>query len=118
MQQIFIELFSYKDSWRELPEAKRIEYRQGVLAAVAAQIAEGLDVISWGFNDPATDRRAPVDFYCVYRMPSAEYQRRFENEIASAGWYEYFDQINVSGAISTPEELFGALVKLESPGPQ
>lgn len=118
MQQIFIELFKYKDSWRELPEETRDAYRQGVLGAIAKQVADGLDVISWGFNDGATDRRAPYDFYCVYRTPSAEYQRQFEREIAAAGWYDYFEQVNVGGGISTPDVLFGALVKLEHPHQQ
>lgn len=115
MQQIFIELFSYKDSWLNLPEEQREAYRQGVLEAIAGQVAQGLDVISWGFNDHATDRRAPYDFYCVYRTPSADYQRQFEQDIAAAGWHEYFAQVNVSGRISTPESLFDALVKLERP---
>ena len=115
MQQLFIELFNYKDTWQALAEEQRNAYRQGVLGAIAQQVAAGVDVISWGFNDTATGRRAPYDFYCVYRTPSAEYQRGFEAEIAGAGWYNYFDQVNVSGAISTPEALFGALVKLERP---
>ncbi len=115
MQQIFIELFKYKDAWRNQPEEAREAYRQGVLGAVANQVAAGLDVISWGFNDAATDRRAPYDFYCVYRTPSVEYQRGFEAEIAAAGWYDFFEQVNVSGALSTPDALLAACVKLEQP---
>lgn len=115
MQQVFVELFNYNDAWRELPEQQREEYRQGVLGAVASQVADGLDVISWGFNSHATDRRAPYDFYCVYRTRSAEHQRTFEQEIAGAGWYRFFDQVNVSGDVSTPEALMTSLVKLETP---
>lgn len=113
MQQIFIELFNYKDAWRDASDADRNAYRQGVLGAIAKQVSEGVEIISWGFNDIETDRRAPYDFYCVYKTASAQYQRRFEAEIAAAGWYDYFDQANVSGALSTPETMFAALVKLE-----
>ena len=113
MSHIFIELFNFKNAWNNLPEDKRKEYREGVLGAIAQQVAKGLDVISWGFNDTATDRRAPYDFYCVYKTASAAYQREFEADIARAGWYEYFDQVNVSGEVSTPEELFNALVSLK-----
>ena len=78
------------------------------------QRGDGVEVIGYGFNDATTDRRAPYDFYCVYLTPSAEYQRGFEAEIAGAGWYEYFDQVNVSGDVLTPEALLRSCAKLET----
>jgi hypothetical protein len=48
-------------------------------------------------NSPDTDRRAPHDFFCVYRVPNVEFQREFERQIAASGWYDYFEQVNVSG---------------------
>ena len=114
MKQVFIELFNYKDDWRNLAPAARNEYASAVLAAVNKQREEGIEVVSWGFNDPATDNRAPYDFYCVYVTPSAEYQRGFEAEIAAAGWYDYFEQVNVSGALSTPEALLPSYVRLDT----
>lgn len=115
MQQIFIELFNYKDAWRDLPQEQRDGYAQAVLGAISMQAASGIEVISWGFNDRATDQRAPYDFYCVYKTPSAEYQRQFEAEIGAAGWYDYFDQVNISGGLSTPEAVLNACAKLEQP---
>ena len=114
MKQVFIELFNYKDSWRDLPAAAREEYASAVLAAVTRQREDGIEVIGWGFNDPATDRRAPYDFYCVYITQSAEFQRGFEAEVGATGWYDYFEQVNVSGAISTPEALLRSYARLDS----
>lgn len=114
VKQIFIELFNYKDSWRALPFDQRQAFADGVLTAVGKQREDGVEVISWGFNDANTDRRAPYDFYCVYMTPSAEYQRGFEMEIAAAGWYEYFNQVNASGAVAAPKTLLRALVRLDT----
>ena len=47
----------------------------------------------------ANDRRAPYDFFCVYRVPNVELQREFERQIVASGWYDYFEQVNVSGDI-------------------
>lgn len=113
-KQVFIELFNYKDDWRSLPSEAREAYADAVLAAVNKQRDEGVEVIGWGFNDAATDRRAPYDFYCVYLTPSADYQRRFEAEIEGAGWYQHFEQINVSGAVSTPEQMLRAYTRLDA----
>ena len=118
MQQVFIELFNFRPAWRALPAATREEYVQAVLQAVKGQASQGVEVIGWGFNDPATDRRAPFDFYCVYRTPSVEYQRGFEAQVTAAGWHEYFDQVHVSGAASTPDELLPALAALRLPSAQ
>ncbi|MDB5583666.1 MAG: hypothetical protein JWR80_8842 [Bradyrhizobium sp.] len=114
MKQIFIELFNYKNSWHELSERARVEYLEAVLDAVNRQKEDGVEVISWGFNASATDRRAPYDFYCVYVTPSAEYQRGFEAAISAAGWYDYFEQINVSGAVSTPDAMARSYAMLDT----
>lgn len=115
MKQIFIELFSYRDEWRRTPETERQAYVAAVSEALGRQRDAGLEVIGWGFNDPATDRRAPHDFYCVYTTPSWQAQRAFEAEIAAAGWYDRFEQVNISGAVSTPEALLQSYARLETP---
>ena len=114
MTQIFIELFNYKDGWRNPAPAAREEFAAAVLSAVDRQREGGIEVLSWGFNDAATDRRAPYDFHCVYLTPSADFQRGFEAEIRASGWYDHFEQVNVSGAVSTPEALLRAYARLET----
>jgi haloalkane dehalogenase len=97
MRQTFIELYNYKSAWLELPEGGRAALAAGVTQAVAQLEENGVEVIGYGFNDPVTDRRAPYDFFCVYSVPNAEFQRVFEQEVAKSGWYDFFDQVNVSG---------------------
>jgi haloalkane dehalogenase len=66
-----------------------------------------VEVIGYGANDPDTDHRAPYDFFSVYRVPDTVTQREFEASIAASGWYQYFEQVNVSGAALSP---IGALL--------
>ena len=40
------------------------------------------EIVGWGVNDPGTDERAAYDFFCVYRVPSVEFQRAFEQKSA------------------------------------
>lgn len=78
--------------------------------------AAGIDVIAYGKNSHETDRRAPYDFFWVYRVQSAEFQREAERRIAASGWYDYFEQVNVSGSA---ENFAGVLldnVKMVRPG--
>ena len=54
--------------------------------------------------------------FCVYRVPSAEFQREFERQVTASGWYNYFEQVNISG----PAEDFAAVLlgnaKMARPG--
>ena len=91
MQQIFIELYNYRPAWDKCPESERTDFAKKIVAAVKGLKSAGVDV------SPDTDRRAPYDFFCVYRVPNVELQREFERQIAASGWYDYFEQVNVGG---------------------
>ena len=96
MQQIFVELYSYRPSWRALPEEERRAFADRVLKEVEQLNGHGVEIVGWGMNDPNTDRRADHDFFCVYRVPSIEFQRAFEANINASKRHDYFVQVNVS----------------------
>src|SRR5258705_12818579 len=78
MQQVFIELYNYRPSWAKCPESERTDFAKKVVEAVKGLTSAGVDVVAYGMNSPETDRRAPYDFFCVYRAPNVELQREFE----------------------------------------
>jgi hypothetical protein len=97
VQQIFIELYNYGPAWAKCSENERADFIKKIIDAVSEMKAAGIDVVAYGKNARETDRRAPYDFFCVYRVPSAEFQREAERRIAASGWYDHFEQVNVSG---------------------
>lgn len=107
MQQIFVELYNYGPAWSKCSEKERTEFMKKVIESVNGLKAAGVDVVGYGKNSHKTDRRAPYDFFCVYRVPSAEFQREFERNIAASGWYNYFEQVNVGG---TAEDFAAVLL--------
>jgi hypothetical protein len=115
MQQVFIELYNYKPAWKELPQGERAAFIEKIIEAVKGLKSAGVDVITQSLNSVATDRRAPYDFFCVYRVPNAEFQREFERQIAASGWYTYFDQANVSGDVGDFQDVLLGNAKLVLP---
>ena len=97
MQQVFIELYNYRPAWAKCPESERTDFAKKIVEAVKGLKSAGVDVVAYGMNSPDTDRRAPYDFFCVYRVPNVEFQREFERQIAASGWHDYFEQVHVSG---------------------
>jgi Family of unknown function (DUF6616) len=116
MPQIFIELYSYKDTWSSLAQSARTDFVEKVKQEIEGLKPLGVELIAFGFNHTNTDRRAPYDFFCVYKVPSAEFCREFEKQIAASNWYEYFEQIVVSGSLIPVNELMGAHARLDKPG--
>src|SRR5712672_3418767 len=75
MQQVFIELYNYRPAWAKCPESERTDFAKKVIEAVKGLKSAGIDVVAYGMNSSETDRRAPYDFFCVYRVPNVEFQR-------------------------------------------
>jgi haloalkane dehalogenase len=118
VQQIFVELYNYNAEWRALSTVEREEFVYKIFASASGLADIGVEIVAYAFNDPNTDRRAPYDFFCVYRAPDDAVVRRFEKEIAASGWYRYFDQVNLSGAAMTPLGVLPGHVPLAGPGTQ
>lgn len=115
MQQIFIELYNYGPVWTKCSENERADYIKKIIDAVDEMKAVGVDVIAYGKNARETDRRAPYDFFCVYRVPSVEFQREVERRIVASGWYDFFEQVNVSGPAEAFSDVLLGNVKMARP---
>jgi hypothetical protein len=109
--RIFIELYRYKPAWTALEESQRADYIAKVIANVGQLAGIGIRVIGYGRNDRSTSQRAAYDFFCVYLIPNADTQRAFESQIAKSGWYDFFDQVNVSGNATPFADLLSSHVK-------
>lgn len=118
MSQIFIELFSYRPAWMALAPAEREQFSDGVKGALADLVANGVEVIGWGFNDLESDHRAPYDFFCIYKVPDFAFQRVFDAAVIQSGWYDFFEQVTVSGELADPAAILAANVALGRPAPR
>jgi haloalkane dehalogenase len=117
MQQLFIELYNYKPAWTNCPEGKREDFARQIAEAVKGATSAGVDIVAYGMNAVETDKRAPYDFFCVYRVPSVAFQREFERQIAASGWYDFFDQVNISGDARCFEEMLMSNAGMVRPAP-
>jgi len=115
MQQVFIELYNYGPAWAKCSESERTDFAKKVIEAVKGLKSAGVDVVAYGMNSPKTDRRAPYDFFCIYRVPNSEFQREFERQIAASGLYDYFEQVNVSGDAKDFEAVLLGNAKMVRP---
>lgn len=102
---MFIELWRAKPAWEALGREERAKYMEQVGAGIQPLAEAGVEAITWGLVDEDTSRRAGFDFFAVWRMPDKNGARLFERAVEEAGWYEYMEQVNVSGEMASPQEV-------------
>ena len=110
--KIFIELWKAKDAWKEMPLRKRQTYLEQIGPVMEDLISKGVIIDAWGVNEDKSSHNAGYDFFAVTRFPSPELLHEFESVVEGAGWYNYFDQVNISGTVSTPEKVIGKMMEL------
>ena len=110
--KIFIELWKAKDAWIQLPLSERQAYVAQIGPVMEDLMKKGVVIEAWGINEDATPFASEYDFFGITKFPSHELLREFEAIVESAGWYNYFDQVNVSGSAMTPEEVIGKILVL------
>lgn len=75
-------------------------------------IEQGVEFGAWGANDKNTSQRIDYDFFGIWMFPNDKMVKEFEQVIESAGWYNYSDQVNVSGEAQTAQEIIGKMLEI------
>jgi hypothetical protein len=102
----FLELWSPKPSWISMSKADRqaIVDQLGKLTTPIVQ-SGSIDVLGWGKADPAVDHPEGRQYFSVWRAPTREALDKLRAAIVQGGWYEHFDQVNVTGELTTPDAV-------------
>lgn len=109
---LYVELWSPKPAWHELPADEREAYFETVGNEIESLTEEGIEVVGFAVNDEETPRRADYRYLAAWKMPSEDHVELLEESVADAGWYDYFDQVNARGELLTPEDALGDMLTL------
>lgn len=108
----YVELWKAKQAWTNLSKEERGNYMTALGPAIQQLMESGVQIVSWGKNEPATFSKADYDYFAVWTFPDMEAVQGFEKMVEGAGWYNYFDQVNAMGTASGPQEVIGMLINL------
>ena len=110
--KVFIELWKAKDAWKNLSLAERQEYVGQIGPVMEDMMSRGLEITAWGINEDETDHKSEYDFFAVSKMPNDELLKEFQSIVESVNWYDYFEQVNLSGSLISPEEVIGKMLEI------
>ena len=106
----YIELWKAKQGWHDLSREERGNYMTALGPAIQQLLENGVQIVSWGTNEASTFSRADYDYFAVWTFPNAEAAQSFEKLVEGAGWYNYFDQVNVMGNAGSPQDVIGKMI--------
>jgi hypothetical protein len=108
----YIELWKAKQAWTDLSKEERANYMTALGPAIQQLLENGVQIVSWGTNDASTFSKADYDFFAVWNFTTSEAAQGFEKMVAGAGWYNYFEQVNLMGTAGSPQEVIEKMIAL------
>lgn len=108
----YIELWKAKQEWINLSTEERGNYMNALGPAIQQLMENGVQIVSWGTNESSTFSRGDYDYFAVWTFPTTEAAQGFEKIVEGAGWYNYFDQVNVMGNAGGPQDVIGKMIEL------
>jgi hypothetical protein len=99
---VFIECWKARQEWLDLDKETRAAYMSELGKGIDSLIQAGVEIVSWSINQPDTSHKAPYDYFAVWKFPNQEMVKGFEQIVQQSGWYNYFDQVNLSGEVAPP----------------
>lgn len=109
---IAFEIWNAKPAFLAASPEEREQIFAGVREGIAQMAAAGITPLGWGRIDPSEDHPSGYDWFAAWTIHSAELVEAFFAGVAAAGWYDWFEQINVSGELRPVAEVIDAHVAL------
>ena len=107
----YIELWKAKPAWIDLSQEEKRKYTNSLGPAIQQLIDNGVQIVSWGFNEATAFNRIGYDYFAVWSFPDTVSALNFQQMVIDVGWYDYFDQVNAMGTASNPQEVIGRMLE-------
>ncbi|MHC5005600.1 MAG: DUF6616 family protein [Planctomycetota bacterium] len=110
---ILTEIWKPRPAWLSLGADERTRFfdeRIGPL--ITSLIGEGAEILACAINDNTGTERIDFRYMAVWRLPDKAFSDRLESAALDAGFLEYFEQANFSGACITPDVMNADMIRL------
>ena len=110
---LYVELWKPREAWMALSIQERSSYMSQLGPAMGDLMKAGVELIGWSLNDSETPYGADYRYIAVWKMPSQDAVRQFEQVVEQTGWHRYFEQVNARGKLVSPDPVIANMIKLE-----
>jgi hypothetical protein len=107
---LFVECWKARPEWLALDRAARGAYMTQLGEGIGELMKVGAEIVSWSINDADTAMRSQFDYFAVWKFPTMELMKGFEQIVEQSGWYLYFEQVNLRGEEGSPDVIIADMI--------
>ncbi|MFI4859385.1 MAG: DUF6616 family protein [Phycisphaerales bacterium JB063] len=108
---VLVEWWNARPAWAALSAEDRRAYVAQLGPAIEQLMGLGIEIVAFAQNTDPSPQRAGYDYLAVWTLPDADTVATFHDAVTQAGWHDYFDQVNASGEVQSPDVVLGALAQ-------
>lgn len=110
---LFVECWKARQEWLDLKTEERAAYMTELGKGIQSLVEAGVEIVSWSLNDADISKRSKFDYFAIWKFPTREFAKQFEQIVEQSGWYAYFDQVNLGGTEGMPDASVGHMINLQ-----
>lgn len=112
---ILTEIWKARSSWLALSLEERQQFfNEKIGPFIMGQIEQGAEFLACAINDNTGVERMDYRYMAVWKLPDKAFSDRLEAGAKEAGFLDYFEQVNFSGRIITPDVMNADMIQLDA----
>lgn len=110
---ILTETWKARPSWLTLPpEDRQRFFDEKIGPFIMSVVAQEAELLACAINDNTGPERTDYGYMAVWKLPDKAFSDSLEAGAKEAGFLDYFEQVNFSGSIITPEVMNADMIQL------
>ena len=112
---LYVELWKARPAWLTLEPEERAAFVARIEPTVARLIGEGVQLVGFAVTDADVPHGSDHPYLAVWRMPTLDLVREYEQAVEATGWHAYFDQMNARGSLQTAASIREHMTRAQQP---
>lgn len=111
---ILTEIWKARPSWVALSlEDRQQFFRDKIGPLIMGLVEQGAEFLGCAINDNTGPERMDYRYMAVWKLPDKVFSDRLEADAKEAGFLDYFEQVNFSGRMITPDVMNADMIRLD-----
>lgn len=112
---ILTEIWKARPSWLALSQEDRQQFfGEKIGPFIMSLVEQGAEFLACAINDNTGPERMDYQYMAVWKLPDKDFSDRLEAGAKDAGFLDYFEQVNFSGSIITPDVMNADMIQLDA----
>jgi hypothetical protein len=113
---LYVEMWKARPAWLAMEPDERAAFLARLEPMVMKLVDEGMQLIGFAVTDADVPHgAADYPYMSVWRMPTLDLVRAYEQAVEATGWHDYFDQTNARGSVQTAAALLEHMTRAQQP---